>query len=95
MKDAEEEEWVFEGDEAIKHSSHTHTAGEREGWREERERERREAGRKREKRKEKEMERREQRKASKGGILDSRIRNSENLKSKFDIVVRKGWIKRH
>ena len=41
------------------------------------------------------MERERTEKGIKRGILDSRIRNSENLKSKFDIVVRKGWIKRH
>ena len=62
---------VLRGDEAIKHSSHTHTQ------------------------QEKEMERERTEKGIKRGILDSRIRNSENLKSKFDIVVRKGWIKRH
>ena len=49
----------------------------------------------RQRRKEKEMERERTEKGIKRGILDSRIRNSENLKSKFDVVVRKGWIKRH
>ena len=36
------------------------------------------------------MERERTEKGIKRGILDARIRNSENLTSKFDIVVRKG-----
>ena len=80
---------VLRGDEAIKHSSHTHTQQEKEGWRE-REREGKEGGGREKRRKEKEMERERTEKGIKSGILDARIRNSENLTSKFDIVVRTG-----
>ena len=70
---------VLRGDEAIKHSSHTTHSRRKRGV---------EGGR--ERRKEKEVERERTEKGIKRGIPDSRIRNSENLKSKFDLVVRKG-----
>jgi hypothetical protein len=81
---------ILRGDEAIKHSSHTHTQQEKErdGGRE-KEKERKGGGMEK-RRKEKEMQRERTEKGIKGGILDARTRNSENLTSKFDIVVRKG-----